>query len=388
MKILYDHQAFTIQQFGGVSKCFCELVNYLPMGASPTISLHCSNNIHIQSLGLLNDLKKPTITYDNFICESHFIGKGFLYQLLNRYVPFFPSMENLNKRKSISLLKEGDFDIFHPTFFDDYFLDYIGDKPFVITIHDMMPELFSKYFADDDIQIVNKKKLADKAAAIIAVSEQTKNDIVRLLDINPDKIHVVYHGGPKKRYLKNDLCCKGDYFLYVGLRNAYKNFFPMLEEFAKFSNHNTSIKLICTGPSFTSEENAFIEDLGLSSVISHVHPSDDQLYDLYKRAIAFIYPSEYEGFGMPILEAYSCGCPVLLNNSSCFPEIAGDAAKYFELSNSKRTLSDVLQSFVNISEKDLEALIQKQYERLTLFSWEKSANKLVDVYKKVLNDIK
>ena len=95
---------------------------------------------------------------------------------------------------TIEELQKGEYDIFHPTFFDDYFLPYLKGKPFVLTIHDMIPELYPLFFRPDDIHIILKRKLAPLAKAIIAVSENTKQDIVRILGIPEEKIHVVYHG--------------------------------------------------------------------------------------------------------------------------------------------------------------------------------------------------
>ena len=96
-----------------------------------------------------------------------------------------------NLTYSINRIEKGDYDVFHPTFFDDYFVKHLNGKPFVLTIHDMIPELFS---TSDKLQIENKKRLAQSASHIIAVSEKTKEDIVELLKIPEDKISVIYHG--------------------------------------------------------------------------------------------------------------------------------------------------------------------------------------------------
>ncbi|MBR2199498.1 MAG: glycosyltransferase, partial [Bacteroidales bacterium] len=95
-------------------------------------------------------------------------------------------------------------------------------------------------------------------------------------------------------------------------------------------------------------------------------------------------PSLYEGFGIPILEAYQCGCPVFLNNKSVFPEIAGDAAVFFELDNEQQNLSEKLEAFLSYTDAQKNALIEKQQKRLEFFSWKKSAEKLNEVYLSVL----
>ena len=105
---------------------------------------------------------------------------------------------------------------------------------------------------------------------------------------------------------------------------------------------------------------------------------------MYHQALCFVYPSEYEGFGIPILEAYKASCPVLLNNASCFPEIAGDAAIYFEMDSNSSDIVDKLECIYSMSTEERHVLLKKQRERLALYSWDKSAMKLVEVYKSIL----
>lgn len=110
------------------------------------------------------------------------------------------------------------------------------------------------------------------------------------------------------------------------------------------------------------------------------------MLSLYKYAKAFIYPSLYEGFGIPILEAYAMECPVLLAKESCFPEIAGDAALYFKLNSKENTLTPLLEDFAKMSSEEIDSLISKQNKQLQKYSWEKSARQLADVYKSVLSE--
>lgn len=281
------------------------------------------------------------------------------------------------------MLKEGNFDVFHPTFFDNYFLKYIGDKPWVITVHDMMPELFPEYFNTRNEQIQFKKKYLNQAAAIIAVSEQTKKDMIRLLGIPADKITVVYHGGPDKEDVKDDSLIDAPYFLYVGTRDAYKNFPQTLADFADFHHNHPDVKLVCTGGDFTLVEINMIEKLGIADVLVHISANGHDMKVLYAHAIAFVYPSLYEGFGMPILEAYAYGCPVLLNNKSCFPEIAADAAIYFDSEPGKSNLVEMFERIYQLSDEEKNEIVAKGYSRLNDFSWKKSAETLAEVYRKV-----
>lgn len=148
------------------------------------------------------------------------------------------------------------------------------------------------------------------------------------------------------------------------------------------------IKIVCTGNSFTSNELLMMRRFAISDRVIHLRPSDNELMNLYANALCFIFPSVYEGFGIPILEAYQAGCPVLLNNKSCFPEIAQDAAIYFNLDENGSDLEIVMERFLSMSDSDFHCLIKKQNERLKYFSWKKSAQQLVEVYEQCIEEMK
>ena len=158
------------------------------------------------------------------------------------------------------------------------------------------------------------------------------------------------------------------YILYVGERGLYKNFNSLLKEFSHTSN---DIHLICTGKPFSNSELQTLAQYGLSDRVTHCFASDETLYSLYHHAVAFVYPSDYEGFGLPILEAFDCGCPVLLNNISVFHEVANDAALFFDINNDGE-FCEKLDSLFTVDTRN--ELIKRGYERKKCFSWENSAN--------------
>lgn len=384
MKVLYDYQAFTMQYFGGVSKSFCELISHFPEDVSVEIGVVQSNNIHLVQSGLCPMLKAVRFDYKTFLPHFHFKGKGRLYLWFNRLFPSFPSVEHLNKRKSIELLQSGSFDVFHPTFFDDYFLPYLNGKPFVLTIHDMMPELFPQYFSRKDLQIVGKRKLVERADAIITVSEHTKQDLVEILRVPENKINVVYHGSPVyETYTQNALIDK-PYFLYMGTRDKYKNFYQLIVDFGEFSKKYEKALLVCTGSEFTLQEKEMFRKYNIVDKVIHYPATDENVKNLYANAIAFVYPSLYEGFGMPILEAFAYGCPVLLNNKSCFPEIAGNAGIFFLSDNGGSDLVEKLEIAFSWSDEERKSIIQLGYEKLKFYSWQKSAKQLKDLYESII----
>lgn len=385
MKVLYDYQAFQMQKVGGVSNCFAELIGHLPSSVEWQIGLKESDNVHLKEKGLLPNLPSRFFSAENFITCKHFLGKGTLFKWLNEHFDSFPSAEHKNKKYSIDLLKKDEYDIFHPTFFDPYFLPYIGNKPFVLTVHDFITDKFRGF---GDWQTRCRRGLAEKAAHIIAVSETTKEDAIDILHVPEGKISVIYHGVSISNKLQLKPVVGGDYFLFVGRRDGYKNFLLMVKAMVPFLRSHPSYKLVCTANDFNSRELTVFRDLGISHQLLHVFASYEELLSLYKYANAFIYPSLYEGFGIPILEAYAMKCPVLLSKESCFPEIAGDAALYFKLNDQENTLTALLEQFTNMSQIDHDSLIEKQNERLKRYSWEKSALQLAEVYELVLNERK
>ena len=215
----------------------------------------------------------------------------------------------------------------------------------------------------------------------MSVSENTKNDLMNILKVPESKISVIYHGSPGVVCVHQNPIVDKPYFLYVGSREGYKYFMPFLKSLLPFLYNHVDINVVCTGPDFSYKELRFFKKNGIQSRMIHVNGNDEMIMNLYSYALCFIFPSIQEGFGMPILEAYKANCPVLLNNKSCFPEIARDAALYFDLTENSTDLVKVIESFLSMSEKDKNDLLRRQRERLEFFSWEKSSMQLFDVYK-------
>lgn len=328
MKVLYDHQAFTMQYFGGVSKCFCELISHFPDSVEAEIGIVQSNNVHLKQSGLCSKLQPVGMDSYKFGERYNFRGNYRLYCVMNKLFPSLPTTENINKLKSMELLKSGEYDVFHPTFFDSYFLPFLNGKPFVLTVHDMMPEIFPQYFGRDNIQIKEKKKLVEKASAIIAVSKQTKNDLIDILNVPENKVKVIYHGGPQKDVIAGDPIIKVPYFLYMGTRNAYKNFDRFVIAFSQVAECHKDLLLVCTGGDFNATEMRLLQKYGVEDRVVHLFASEKDVKNLYAFAKAFIYPSLYEGFGMPIIEANATGRVLLTSKITSIPEIAANTAHY------------------------------------------------------------
>ena len=193
MRILFDHQIFQLQEVGGISRYYAELVRQLSIAQNVKVGLIFSDNQYLKDHKIIPI--KPLVDHrQEFLKGVEFYGKGRLFNFFKTIKPSkYFNCYQINKEYSIALLKTMDYDIFHPTYYDDYFLEYIGNKPFVLTIHDMTYEKFPEFFPLNDKTAKIKKNLAQRATHIIAVSENTKKDIIEFWGIDNEKVSVIYH---------------------------------------------------------------------------------------------------------------------------------------------------------------------------------------------------
>lgn len=248
-----------------------------------------------------------------------------------------------------------------------------------MTVHDMIPEIYNIYKQ----QIECKSILIKKAAHIITVSECTKHDLMRISGVPEDRITVIYHGFEHREIPTQKSIINHPYILYVGARYQYKNFDYFISQVLPFLYKHTDFHIVCTGTKFSTEETEMLKQHGLSDRITHKFCTNEELDQLYAHAFAFVYPSKYEGFGLPILEAFHANCPVILNNKSCFPEVAQDAALYFDSDSESDTLLSQLEKLYDMPENEKLDLLSRGKKRLSFFSWKKASEQLAEVYRKV-----
>lgn len=386
MKILFDHQIFEAQKFGGISRYFCEVIDGLDKAtnADVAVTVKYAQNEYLKSIRFGSQLKSDPGSYDSFMVGREFRGKWNLYAARNKlFKPIDAAAEN--KEASIKALRRQDFDIFHPTYYDDYFLPYLGDKKFVLTVYDMIHELYPEYFNLADRTAQRKRSLAEKADRIIAISECTKKDLVAICGIAPEKIEVIH--------LASSLDTHPDpvrvpelperYVLFVGSRTAYKNFFFFINGMRFLLAADPTLHIVCTGGTFNRHEAAFLEIHGLTQRVHHHSASDAVLKMLYQQAQAFVFPSLYEGFGLPVLEAFGNGCPAVLASAGSLPEIGGDGALYFEPKDAKslhKAMSTALYDAQHRGE-----LVARGKARLARFSWQKAVHETDALYRTLID---
>jgi glycosyltransferase involved in cell wall biosynthesis len=362
MKVLFDHQAFTIQEYGGISRYFYELTNQFQK---------------IPEMSVYNSL---LFSNNEYISESKIIHS----------TPFFKSiklqrkietMNLLNEVRSKTIYKQDNFDVFHPTYYDPYYLNIKSKKPIVITFHDIIHE---KYKKDDHRTLTHKRKTLNRADSIIAVSLSSKNDLIEYYGIPSDKVSVIHLASSIASTSKVIGEVKDeDYLLFVGGRNDYKNFMFFVTSVAPLLLKKSNLYLYCVGGGkFSKEEHLLFNELKIQNRIKLFPGSDDNLIKFYSNALAFFFPSVYEGFGIPLLEAMNCGCPIGASETSSLPEVAGNAALYFNPTDKDSILS---VAEILISQQPIRTnLIQSGFDRAKKFSWQQTARLTQDVYSKLM----
>ncbi len=363
MRIIYDYKIFWSQKFGGISRYF---VNVLK-------KVQKKNDI---------DFRIIAPFYRNIYLKNEIENKKIIGLYLKKEIPktsfMFKKFNNFFFKNFVHNYKPS---IIHST----YFNEDIDKKntPLIITVYDLIHE---KLGIENNIKIfpkLNSLKIADH---IISISEKTKKDLIKFYDIAEDKISVVYLGSNHALTTEsslNNIHNKKPYILYVGSREKYKNF----EFFLKGYSISEKLKndfdlLLFGGGKLSANEKKKISKYKLDNKVFHKEGTDEELYQLYKTAKAFIFPSIYEGFGLPLVEAMANNCPVICSNIDIFKEIAGDAAEYFDprnLENFKIKVEKVIYSDSRIKELKLLGVNKSKN-----YDWEKCASETIKIYKKLV----
>jgi glycosyltransferase involved in cell wall biosynthesis len=257
----------------------------------------------------------------------------------------------------------------------------------VVTVYDMIFERFAVKHGDRTT--APKRAAVERADHVICISENTRRDLIEILGVPEQKTSVVYlaadrafqqegsddepWAGPEKPFL-----------LHVGGRQNYKNFRSFIEAFGTSPYLKNNFGIVCFGGGpLTDDELAHAAHLEIdSSRLMYRTGGDLILAAYYRKAAALIYPSLYEGFGIPPIEAMACSCPVICSRTSSLPEVVGDAGEYFDPKSREEmvgAMERVLQSSTRRDE-----LIQRGKARSQMFSWDQCARETLEVYKHLL----
>jgi glycosyltransferase involved in cell wall biosynthesis len=373
-----------------------------------------SNKIAIISSSL-NGQKTGVAWYlHNLIWQCGKIGGNAEYHLINCKKEYseFP-FGNISNEKGLFFKKESfvvnllndlsvafkarprKFDlVFNPCHAMTYFYFSI---PCVVLVFDLTPVLFRDTHSVQS-NFVHKyilPRTLRNADKIIAISQNTKNDLIKHFNIPEDKIRVVYLAvnnnykpvsNEEVKRVKDKYNPNSPFILYVGTLEPRKNIVRLIDAFHRLKQKEIPHKLVIAGKKGWKYENIFgeIEKLKLKDdVIFTGYVSDEDLPALYNAADLFVYPSIYEGFGLPPLEAMACGTPVITSNTSSLPEVVGGAGIMVDPYNIDE-LSNKMQEV--LTSKNLrKELSEKGLKRAKMFSWEKCAKETLEVFEDLIN---
>ncbi len=377
LKVLYDHQIFSMQGLGGISRYYVELINRyekqsdmeIDLGVGEVLTFDLRDTQTYKGLNpRTSDLVRRTYAF-----SKKRIGVDLMYWS--------------NKRRSFDLVRKGDFDVFHPTYYDPYFLEAIGDKPYYLEIHDMTHEVYPEFFPLSNRILDWKRALVEKADRIVTVSDNTREDLIRFYSLDSGRVQTIHQGISLRPELSRQDDAPVDlptrYILFVGGRQLYKNFYLFAEAMAYLMSKDPELYLVCAGGGpLNDDELRFLKRLGINGRTRQYWITDASLCQLYKRARAFVFPSLYEGFGLPVLESFLCGCPAILSRASSLPELGVDAAHYFEPKN----YDSIVEALAKVVDDDglRQKMIEKGVKRAALFSWDKTAEETKKVYMRMV----
>jgi glycosyltransferase involved in cell wall biosynthesis len=351
-EILYDFQIFSMQNNGGISRYFAELIKRVAKNSNVDFfeGYNKNNNTLIREKNIFNRYYKKNL--NNISLYKEILNCSLLHSFVGN-------------RK---------YKVYHPTYYRDYGLE--NSKACIITVHDMIYELYNL----DQRTILEKKNMIYKSDGIIVVSENTKSDLINLYNINEDKIQVIYEANSLSTVVTEPRIIKEPYILYVGNRDGYKNMETLLYAFAR-SRYKKDLSLVFfSGGELTQNEKHLLVHLKVEKRVKYMSGNDDILANLYKYAEVFVYPSLYEGFGLPVLEAMHYGTPVIVSDKASLPEVAGDAAVYFN-PISVDELEECINSLLDDREQR-ERIKQAGILQEKKFSWDKCADEHIKFYQK------
>lgn len=286
-----------------------------------------------------------------------------------------------------------DLDIIHSPENASLFVKLQNQKK-VITVHDIIAYLYSEFgFTGIRYKYLLNKSL-NTADKIITDSYNTKKDLINYFGVPEQKINVIYLAADEKFKVLGSqeidpILTKyrilSPYIFYVGGFMKHKNVPLLLKAFHKLKKEGIPHKLIFTGKNSNKHIQNVIQKLNLQKhVIFLGYVESEDLPALYNGADLFVYPSLYEGFGLPPLEAMACGCPVVISNTSSLPEVVGDAGVFFDPYNVDDLVRSIYEVLTDSAQK--EKLVRKGLDRAKQFSWEKCARETIEVYMSVLSE--
>lgn len=364
LRVGFDDQIFVAQPRGGFSKYFVELIKRLPEhDIEPVLLPRWTRNLHLGESGLV-----PRSGEQGSLARRR---DWFTWRLIGQ-----PRAQ----AKTLPPL-----DVMHHTFSHPAYLrSWSG--PRVFTVVDMTPELFPHLFKLGNPHLA-KKAYCASADAIVSISDSTADDLARLYgEALRAKTTTIYFGIGEE-FLRGDTERRLDlpdrYGLFVGVRSGYKDFATAVATMARVRSveaHRDLRFVVVGGGPLTAAESALLAGHGLADDTTHLRPSDSEMPEVYRRAEVFLFPSHYEGFGMPTLEALASGTPTVLADASCSREVGGALARYAPVADVDAWTAQTLEALTRDAQDEVRVNGPAYAGR---FTWSETARHHAAIYREV-----
>ena len=354
----FDEQIFAIQRYGGISRMFAQLARQFVLEPIEDVQL-LPFNAPVVNRYLLDhpELSGPLGAREarnEWTALAHYLTRPQTH----------PRCE-----------------IVHNSFYLPHGLAPVKGAKRIVTIHDMIPERLPQTRRRLD-RLTLKRRYVRKADHIICVSEATRQDLEDIYGPLDVPVSVVHHGVDERfrPYVPRLDVLPERYVLFVGNRGQYKDARVLFEAFAAIAQDFPNLHLLCVGGAGLSpQEVQWLTDRGIRNRVSQRYLPDDGIAAAYAHAEVFVFPSRFEGFGLPALEAMASGTPVILANATSLPEVGADAAIYFTPGNALE-LAEALATVLT-DESVQQQLITRGRERAATFTWHAAADKTAAVYR-------
>lgn len=369
LNVLFDHQIFFHQEYGGISRYVIELARQLNVLPELDVSIYGGRHHN----AYLDEVMAEINVKGERVPRSGSRSMKALSMVRNA-VTFFA---HASRTPATHV---------HQTYYHELFRP-MGQASQILTVYDMTHELFPEQVTSIGRVSQAKRRAVSRADHVISISESTKRDLIRLFDVPEEKVTTIPLG------LSSALAAHAaslsplvrvhdrPYLLFVGQRGGYKNFDLFMRAFASASGLRDHIDVLCFGGgALTAAERAELARLGLAeNRVRHLAGGDDLLSSAYRHAEFLVYPSLYEGFGFPPLEAMAFGCPVACSNTSSLPEVVGNAAVTFDPSSidDMTRAVDRLAGDVELRQSCRAAGVK----RASAFTWQRCAELTRDLYR-------
>lgn len=369
--ITVDGVIYQIQSHGGISRLYSEIFPRMcDMDRSLRITL-------LTERGLKQALPEhPGITHRSIIPVERYLRPGRVWK------PVIPKIRQCVRELYIG---HGENRIWHSTY---YTMPEHWDGKQVVMVVDMTHERFADLFSgpgNDEFR-ERKRQCVLGSDAVICISETTRLDVQRFYKLDSGSLYVVSLACSDgfKQLEQSELVppMREPFLLYIGDRSHYKNFDTLLQAYSVWKHHK-EVALVVVGHPWSAEEKKKLTELRIQHRVHLLTDvNDENLCQLYNQAATFVYPSLYEGFGIPLLEAMACGCPIAASRIPSTIEVAGECPIYFEPTE----IDDLRNAFeVALSQGRNSEHVRTGLERVRCYSWHKTARRTLEIYRVLSN---